>query len=49
MTLAGIRALLTGDFAHSIAKFPFQGWSLAGVPEESFKELGAAFRSSYMV
>lgn len=49
VTPAGIRALLTGDFANSIAKFPFQGWSMAGVPEECLKEIGAAFRSTFMV
>lgn len=49
MTPAGIRALLSGEFAQFIVKFPFQGWSLADAPEESFKELAAEFRSSFMI
>ncbi len=44
-----MNALLEGEFAETIEKFPFSGWSLARAGEREFKKLEMQFRSFKML
>lgn len=49
LTVDGVRSLLNGPFAESIAKFPFKNWSIASCSKEEFLQLSKEFRSSDML